>query len=82
MVTSFSSALRLATCSAFAETSTAVTSALGSDLASEIAMHPEPVPISIIFKGLEVSATVVSTQSTSSSVSGRGMSTFSSTKKR
>ena len=82
MVTPFSSASRRATCRAFAETSTAITSALGSDFANEIAIHPEPVPISIIFNGLEVSATVTSTQSTSSSVSGRGMSTFSSTKKR
>ena len=82
MVTPFSSALRRATCSAFPETSTAVTSALGNDLASETAMQPEPVPISIIFKGLEVGVTVVSTQSTNSSVSGRGISTFLSTKKR
>ena len=84
--TLFKAALFLAIFKALTEISIAETVAVGSFLAKEIGMQPDPVPISRICSDFDVLllcsfAASKRIHSTNSSVSGLGISVFSSTKK-
>ena len=74
MLTLLFVAFVLATFKASFETSTAKICAFGKNLANEIAMQPLPVPISRMLISLLFLLSLI-IQSTSSSVSGRGINT-------